>query len=82
LVAQDSTESNENDKNLPLYLEVLRKIRICAFAVLHFWQNGSFQKKSDRAVSLEGNQGVRKCRLGELTSRSRFGVLRTKFRRW
>ena len=35
----DRNVSNENDKNIPLHLTFLRKIYICAFAVLNFWQN-------------------------------------------
>jgi len=33
---RDSKKSNENDKNGPLHLNFLRKIHICAFAVLKF----------------------------------------------
>jgi len=35
---RDSKESNENDKYIPVHLTFLRKIQICAFAVLNFWQ--------------------------------------------
>jgi len=33
---EDSIESIENDKNIYLHLKVLKKIPICAFAVLKF----------------------------------------------
>jgi len=36
--AGGSKESNELEKNIPLLLNCLRKIQICAFAVLIFWQ--------------------------------------------
>jgi len=36
LDARDSKESNENDKNIPSHLKLLKKIHICAFAVLNF----------------------------------------------
>ena len=39
LSSRDSTESNAKDKNIPLHLKFLRKIHICAFAVLNFCQN-------------------------------------------
>jgi len=41
LDAENSKESNEFDKNIPLHLKFLRKIYICIFAVLIF---GYFQK--------------------------------------
>ena len=34
--AGDSMDSNEIDKNIPSHLKVLRKMRICAFALLIF----------------------------------------------
>jgi len=42
LDAKECLESNELDTNIPIYLEFLRKIYICAFAVLIFWK---FSKK-------------------------------------
>ena len=38
LDSDDSKESNELDKNVPLHLTFLRKIHICIFAILIFWQ--------------------------------------------
>jgi len=38
LDARDSKESNKLDKNIPLPLKFSRKIHICAFSVLFFWQ--------------------------------------------
>jgi len=37
LNARGNTESNQNDKNVPLRLKLLVKIYICAFAVLNFY---------------------------------------------
>jgi len=47
LDAEDSKKSNELDTNIPLYLTFLRKIYICAFAVLILWQ---FSKKIKKLV--------------------------------
>ena len=35
----DNKESNENDKNIPLHVKFLKKIHVCVFAVLNYWQN-------------------------------------------
>ena len=38
LHAEESKESNELDKKVPLPLKVLMKVHICVFVVLIFWQ--------------------------------------------
>jgi len=45
LDAEDSTESNERDKNVLLHLKFLRRIHIYAFAILIFWQFSEKIKK-------------------------------------
>jgi len=47
LDARDSKESNELDKNIPLFLKYLRKIYMCAFSVVTFWQ---FSEKIEKFV--------------------------------
>jgi len=50
LSSRDSTESNAKDKNIPLHLKFLRKIHICAFAVLNFCQN--FEKNGKHVLRI------------------------------
>jgi len=45
LDACESKESNELDKSIPSHLKVLRKIDICAFALLIFWKVSEKIKK-------------------------------------
>jgi len=48
----DSKESNENDKNIPLHVKFLKKIHVCAFAVLNYWQNSVRMEKTFPAYRL------------------------------
>jgi len=52
LDARDSDQSNEHDKNISLHLKFLKKIHICAFALLNFCQNSEkIQKDSTFCAS-------------------------------
>ena len=45
LDAENTKESNERYKNIPLQLKFWKKIHICAFSALIFWQFSAKTKK-------------------------------------
>jgi len=69
---EDSIESIENDKNIPLHLK-LRKIHICAFALLKFSKSGVNAKNAHR---IQFSRPIRFLRFDERRNSRKTGSVR------